>query len=97
MRNLRAIWVRLLGLLGYRRRDEEFEQELGSHIEMHIEEKVRGGLSPAEARREVLMHLGGAEQTRQAYRERATLPWLEHICTMCVMHCEAFAVTQSLR
>ena len=79
MRNLRAIWVRLLGLLGYRRRDEEFEQELGSHIEMHIEEKVRGGLSPAEARREVLMHLGGAEQTRQAYRERATLPWLEHI------------------
>jgi len=77
MRNLRASWMRLLGLFGLRRSDEEFEEELGSHIEMHIDERVRSGLSPAEARRQVLMHLGGAEQTRQVYRERATLPWLE--------------------
>ncbi|MGB6687734.1 MAG: ABC transporter permease, partial [Terracidiphilus sp.] len=34
------------------------------------------GLSEAEARRRALIRLGGAEQTRQAYRERRGLPWL---------------------
>ena len=41
------------------------------------EEGVRAGLSEEEARRQALIRLGGAEQTRQAYRDRATLPWLE--------------------
>ena len=36
-------------------------------------------MSPEEARRQALIRLGGAEQTRQAYRERRTLPWLENL------------------
>ena len=46
---------------------------------MHIEDGVRAGMSLEEARRQALIRLGGAEQTRQSYRERRTLPWLENL------------------
>jgi hypothetical protein len=76
MQKLRAFWIRLL-CAGRTRR--EFEAELDSHLVMHAEEGVRAGLSEQEARRQALIKLGGAEQTRQLYRERATLPELEHL------------------
>ena len=77
MRNLRALWMRLCGLLRKPRGDADFEAELTSHLAMHIEDGIRAGLTPGEARRQALIRLGGAEQTRQAYRERRGLPWLE--------------------
>ena len=46
---------------------------------MHTEDNIRAGLRPAEARRQALIRLGGAEQTRQSFRERRTLPWLESL------------------
>jgi predicted permease len=57
--------------------DADFDAELASHVEMHTDDGIRAGLSPEEARRQALIRLGGMEQTRQAYRERRTLPWLE--------------------
>ncbi len=77
MRKLRAFWIRLIGFLQPRRADREFAAEIESHVSMHIEEGMRAGLSEQEARRQALIRLGGAEQTRQAYRERAALPLLE--------------------
>lgn len=74
MRRMLAMWRRLWGGAAAR---EEFEAELEGHIEMHIEDAMRRGLSREEARHEALIKLGGAEQTRQAVRERATLPWVE--------------------
>ena len=79
MRRFRALWVRLWGFLSGSRDTDEFDAELESHIAMHIEDGVRAGLSPEEARRQALLRLGGVEQTRQAYRERRTLPWLENL------------------
>ncbi len=74
MRKLRALWIRLL----HRPQgDSDFEDELASHVAMHMEDGIRAGLSSEEARRQALIRLGGAEQTRQAYRERRGLPWLE--------------------
>ena len=77
MRKLRAFWMRVRGMVRVRRADEEFDAELASHLAMHIEDGIRAGLTPEEARRQALIRLGGAEQTRQAYRERRGLPWLE--------------------
>jgi predicted permease len=79
MRKLRALWIRLCGLIGARRDEDDFAAELESHVAMHTEDGIRAGLSPEEARRQALIRLGGAEQTRQAYRERRTLPWLENL------------------
>ncbi len=71
--------IRMRGLFTARRADKEFEVELESHIDLHTEANIRAGLPPEEARRQALIRLGGAEQTRQAYRERRTLPWLESL------------------
>jgi predicted permease len=77
MRRLRAFWIRLKGLLDTQRSGAEFAAELESHLEVHIEDNLRSGMSPNEARRQAAIQLGGIEQTKQAYRERQTLPWLE--------------------
>jgi predicted permease len=74
MRQLRALWLRLLG---FAEPKDDFDAELESHLAMHIEDGIRAGLSPEEARRQALIRLGGAEQTRQSYRERSGLPWVE--------------------
>lgn len=76
MRTLRAIWLRLFGS---RRAGADFEAELQSHLTMHTEAGIRAGLTAHEARRQAALHLGGLEQARQAYRDRATLPSLEGV------------------
>ena len=79
MRKLRALWMRLRGQFEGRRVDDEFSAELESHLQMHIEDNLRAGMPPERARREALIKLGGLEQTRQAYRERTGLPWLDRL------------------
>lgn len=76
MRKLRAIWRRLFHAAPAK---ADFDVELESHIEMHVEDGMRAGLGSDEARRQALIRLGGAEQTRQAYRERSGLPWVESL------------------
>lgn len=77
MKTLRASWQRLLGIFRAQQADQEFAAELESHLQMHIEDNLRAGMIPDEARRQALIQLGGIEQTRQAYRERQSLPWIE--------------------
>jgi predicted permease len=76
MRTFRALIQRLRGLF---RSQSDFEAELESHIDLHTDALILTGLDRREARRQALVRLGGAEQTRQAHRERRTLPWLEDI------------------
>lgn len=79
MRNVRALWIRLGNLLRAGHADRDFSDELESHIALHVEDGVRSGLSPEEARRRAFIQLGGAEQVRQAQRDRRGLPWLENL------------------
>ncbi|HEY2472555.1 MAG TPA: ABC transporter permease [Terracidiphilus sp.] len=78
MKRLRAFWLRLEGVF-IRSKAIEFEDELESHIAMDVESGTQEGLSRDEARRQAMLRLGGAEQTRQAYRDRATLGPIESI------------------
>lgn len=79
MRKLRALWIRIKGLQRSGGEEDDFAAELETHIAMHVDDGVRSGLSREEARRRALILLGGAEQVRQARREREGLPWLEHL------------------
>ncbi|ABF40891.1 ABC efflux pump, inner membrane subunit [Candidatus Koribacter versatilis Ellin345] len=79
MKALRAIGQRFLGFFGRERREQEFNDELASHVEMQTDDNVRAGMSPEEARRQAILKLGGLEHTRQAYRERGSLPFLESL------------------
>ena len=77
MRWLRALFVRLGGLFHKEPRERELAEEMESHLQLHIEDNVRAGMSSADARREAIMKLGGVEQTKGSYRERRGLPILE--------------------
>ncbi|HLY42410.1 MAG TPA: ABC transporter permease [Terracidiphilus sp.] len=79
MRKLRALWVRVFGMLRPGHADDEFRAELESHLAMHIDSEIRAGVSPEEARRQALIRLGGAEQVRQLHRERRILSSLENL------------------
>src|SRR6266487_1669828 len=77
MRRLRAWFLRLAGLFNKERRDRELAEEIESHLEIHMEDNLRRGMTPEEARREALIKLGGIEQTKESYRDRRGLPMLE--------------------
>jgi predicted permease len=79
MRTHRAFLFRLCGIFPSRRTEQDFAAELESHVALHTDEGIRAGLTRAEARRQALIRLGGADQIRQSHRERRTLPWLESL------------------
>jgi predicted permease len=74
---LRAWLLRVKGLFLKDARERELADELESHLQMHIDDNIRAGMSPQEARRLAVMKLGGVDQTKEAYRDRATIPLLE--------------------
>ena len=77
MRTFRSFFARLRTMFGREQLDRELEDELASHLEMHVEDNLRSGMSPAAARRDALLKLGGIEQTKEKYRTRRGIPLLE--------------------
>jgi putative ABC transport system permease protein len=77
IRRLRGWLARLLGLFNRARREREFVEELECHLAMHIEDNLRAGMSPEEARRSALIKLGGVTLTQERRREQGGLPMLD--------------------
>ncbi|HEV2616954.1 MAG TPA: ABC transporter permease [Candidatus Acidoferrales bacterium] len=77
MRALRAWLLRFGGLFARTRRDRDLAEEIDSHLQLHIEDNLQRGMTPAEARRQALIKLGGVEQTKERYRDRRGIPFLE--------------------
>jgi hypothetical protein len=57
--------------------DADFNEELAQHLEAATEDNVRRGMTPAEARRQARMALGGLDVAREIHRDTRGLPWLE--------------------
>ena len=79
MKAFRAWGRRLAGVFASTRAERELSAELQSHLELHIDDNIRAGMTPAEARRHALMALGGLEQTKEPYRDRRGLPRLQSL------------------
>ncbi len=77
MRQIRAFLLRLGGLFHRSRREQEITDEIESNIAFHIEDNLRAGMAPEEARRQAIIRLGGIESTKQDCRDRLGLPLLE--------------------
>ncbi len=77
MRRTRAFLARLGGLFGETRRENALAEEFESHLQLQIADNLRAGMSPDEARREALLKSGGIEAAKEAYRDRASLPFVE--------------------
>jgi hypothetical protein len=77
IRTLRGWLMRFFGLFHRKRREQEFTEELESHLALHIEDNLRAGMSPEEARRVALIKLGGVSLTQELHREQRGSPMLE--------------------
>ena len=79
MRMLRAWRQRLIGVFASRRAEQELSAELESHLQLHIDDNLRAGMTASEARRQALIKLGGLDSTKEAYRDRRGWPGLESL------------------
>ncbi|MEN3330315.1 MAG: hypothetical protein V7638_5122 [Acidobacteriota bacterium] len=77
MSSLRIFLSKLRGLFLKRRLDQEMQEEIDAHIEMQIEDHLRQGMSPEEARYLALRKFGGVEQVKETHRERRSLAPVE--------------------
>jgi macrolide transport system ATP-binding/permease protein len=78
LRQTRAWLLRFLGIFrGQQQR--AFADEIESHLQLHIDDNMRLGMTPAQARREAILKLGNVESTKQSYRERGTLPLIDDL------------------
>ncbi len=57
--------------------DRELNAEMASHLEFAIEENLRSGMSPEEARRQALVRFGGVQHAKEQHREARGLPALD--------------------
>ncbi len=79
MRLLSELRERLRALFDRGREDSELDEELAFHLEMQIEENVRRGMTPEEARRQAQLKLGGVTQVREATRDARGVRWLDDL------------------
>ena len=73
----RRTLARLGGLFRHGARERELAAEIESHLALHIDDNLRRGLTPDEARRQARLALGG-EAMKEAYRDQGTVPFVEH-------------------
>ena len=74
---MRIFLSRLRALFLKRRLEQEMADEINAHLEMQIEDHVRQGMSPEEARYLALRKFGGVDQVKESYRERRSLQPVE--------------------
>src|SRR5678809_349233 len=79
MTSLRIFLSRLWSLFRKPKLEDELADEIQSHLEMQIEDHLRQGMSPDEARYQALRKFGGVEQVKETYRDRRGLPALETV------------------
>ena len=69
MSRLRDSAVRLVNLFRRERIERELDAELQAYLELDVEENIRRGMAPKEARRMALARLGGVETVKDQCRD----------------------------
>jgi predicted permease len=77
VRTLRSLLTRTFSNFNRARDERELSEELNAHLQTHIDDNVRAGMTLDEARRNALLNLGGFAQTTEACRSRQHLPFVE--------------------
>ena len=79
MKSVRAWIRRLTGTFNAARREREMAAEFASHLQLHIDDNIAAGMSPAEARRQALLKFGAMEAVKEQYRDRGGFPFVTHV------------------
>jgi len=79
MTAVRRWWARLVGTLRPGERERDLDAELESHLQLHVDDCLRRGMTLEEAKREARLRLGGVAQTKECVRDQSRLRWLESV------------------
>jgi len=74
MKRVRSL---LTNLIRRGRAERDLDAEIRAHLDLLTEEKLRQGLSPADAQREARIELGGIEQVKEEVRTARAGAWLD--------------------
>jgi len=74
--NARAVGARLVRSLYSETYERSVAAEIESHVAFHAAERVRAGLSPADAQRDARVCIGGVLQTRERCLDAMTFRWI---------------------
>jgi putative ABC transport system permease protein len=77
MRRMRALLLRLAAPFTRNRRERDLAAEMESHLQLHIDDNLRAGMTPHEARRQARLALGGQDQVKEACRDARGVVILE--------------------
>src|SRR5262249_19700898 len=76
---LRLLAVSWLRVPFSRRRDEELDEELRSHLSMAVDDRIERGESPADAHEQVRREFGNVTLIKEITREMWGWSWLERL------------------
>ncbi len=79
MRTLYAFVRRLVSAVHRRGWERDLNAELEANLRLHIEDNMRSGMAPDEARRAAVLKFGGLEAAKESYRDRKGLPFLDSL------------------
>src|SRR5438128_672322 len=74
-----VVAARLRGLFEHKKLERELDDEVRFHLESQIEDNLKAGMNPGEARSAALRSFGGVEPMKEAYRERRAFALVETI------------------
>ncbi|NYF77862.1 ABC transporter permease [Granulicella arctica] len=77
MSSLRQSLARIFAFFHKPKLDSDLEAEVATHLDFAIEENLKRGMLPEEARRHALIRFGGVQQAREHQRATRGLPWLD--------------------
>jgi predicted permease len=76
---LRRFFIRLSNLATGQSTDQRLQDEIAEHLAFQTEENLRGGMSPAEARRQAALKLGAAQTIREGHHAEHSIPFIENL------------------
>ena len=76
---MRTFFSRISSYVRRRHADQELDDEVRFHIDMLVQEHVRRGMTPEDARVAAQRTFGGVTQMKESYREQRGLPFVETV------------------
>jgi len=79
MKFLRRFLIRLSNFVTGRRADQRLKEEIAEHLALQMEENVRAGMTPGEARRQARLKLGAGGAIREDHHAEQSVPFFENL------------------
>jgi macrolide transport system ATP-binding/permease protein len=97
MKIVRAGLARLSGMFDRDSHDRDFSEELASHMQLHMDDNLRSGMTPEEAVRAAKIRLGSIESIKEGVREQRGFPCFNPFSRISAMRSGVWAVRLDLQ